>query len=1068
LRRLDESLTRRVTIVLADAGFGKSVLLGAWAATVPSAWYGIGPDDASLAVFVLGLAAAFQRRFPSLSRDLRLVVQTSLGPDGDESERATYVATLVCETLQQRLREELVLVFDDVHELGRRGPSVRLLAELCRQAPTRLHVVLSTRLEPPFPIQRLHGRGEVLEIDAAALAFSPEDVQVLVAAELGGDAELACTVHELTGGWPAAVRLTVEALRAVPADGRRDTIEALHRPGGRLFAYVAEEVFGRAAPGIRQLLRRLAPFERFNADLGKAVGVHAAAESLAALRRAGLLEARSGDGEWFGLHALVREFVRERWPLSEKEQEEVHTRAAAWFQTHGCFDEAIESLLTIGETAAIAAVLETHGPALLIAGKVETTIRAARQLPPRQRKASIEQLVGEAHEIRGEWDEALACFARAAGPAERLDAGLAWRLGLIHYLCGRLDEALQVYERAQVDGADAGDAALLLAWKASAHWLRGDAGRCRAAAEQAFSLASAAGDHRALAAAHTVLAMLAALTGDRLANDAHYQRALEYAERSGDVLQSLRVRTNRGSQRLEEGEYEEALAELEIATRLGDVTGFTYFRALALCNRGEARFRLGYLEEATADLEASKSLYQRAGSRMVCYPLVLLGDVYRERGDQALAQAFYEEALARAEESRDVQGLVPALAGLAQLLAVDDPERARALGDRAVAQGEGLAEVDALLAAGSAALAQRDRAAAGKSAEAAAARARLRRDRAGLARALELGALASGDRERRAIRLEEALSLWRGIANPLGQARAELLLGLTAGDAAGAARAEQAAKRLRGLGAQAYPAFLAAVLPSAARGARAPISVSTLGRFAVERDGGPVGRQEWQSKKARDLLKILVARRGRPTPRDVLMEALWPGQDPRRVSNRLSVASSTLRAVLDPERHYPADQFVETSGDAIRLQPANVDVDLEEFFEHAEKGLALRERAQGQEARAQLDAAETAYLGDFLEEDLYEDWAAPVREEARTLYVTVAAALAELTDAAGERDAAIRYRLRMLERDPYDESAHLGIVAALINAGRHGEARRTYREYVARMEEIGVEAAPFPNRKEPS
>jgi DNA-binding SARP family transcriptional activator len=194
------------------------------------------------------------------------------------------------------------------------------------------------------------------------------------------------------------------------------------------------------------------------------------------------------------------------------------------------------------------------------------------------------------------------------------------------------------------------------------------------------------------------------------------------------------------------------------------------------------------------------------------------------------------------------------------------------------------------------------------------------------------------------------------------------------------------------------------------------------------------------------------------------MESLWPGQERRRVSNRLSVAKSTVRSVLDPERVYPADHFIATIGDAIRLHLGNVDVDLEAFFEHAETGLELWKRGRVEEARFHLEAAETTYAGDFLEEDLYEDWAATLREEARALYTGVAAALADLAEASGDRNAAIRYRLRILERDPYDEGAHLGTVTALLRAGRHGEARRAYRDYVARMETIGVEAALFPTR----
>jgi DNA-binding SARP family transcriptional activator len=84
-----------------------------------------------------------------------------------------------------------------------------------------------------------------------------------------------------------------------------------------------------------------------------------------------------------------------------------------------------------------------------------------------------------------------------------------------------------------------------------------------------------------------------------------------------------------------------------------------------------------------------------------------------------------------------------------------------------------------------------------------------------------------------------------------------------------------------------------------------------------------------------------------------------------------------------------------------------------------------------------------------------------LREEARAVYISVASTLAELASATADRDTAIGYRLRVLERDGYDERSHLGLVSELSAAGRHGEARRAYRNYVDRMQRIGAEPVPF-------
>lgn len=232
------------------------------------------------------------------------------------------------------------------------------------------------------------------------------------------------------------------------------------------------------------------------------------------------------------------------------------------------------------------------------------------------------------------------------------------------------------------------------------------------------------------------------------------------------------------------------------------------------------------------------------------------------------------------------------------------------------------------------------------------------------------------------------------------------------------------------------------------------VFVRTLGGFRVLRGGDPVPSTAWQSRKARDLVKILVTRRGRPTTRESLISLLWPEEPADKVGNRLSVALSTARSVLTPPT-------VLAEGDTVRLNLDAVTVDVLAFLTRAQRGLH-EWRYHRAAAWPLLRSAEATYTGDFLEEDPYEDWTTALREEARLTYVQVATVLADVAGVAGEHITASRYCLRVLERDQYNEPAHLSLVRALTAAGSHGEARRRYHTYVTRMAEIDVEPRPFP------
>jgi DNA-binding SARP family transcriptional activator len=1053
-------VTRRLAIVTADAGFGKSSLLAAWSADVDCAWHTVTAGDRALSSLAIGIAGALRARMPELA-DMAVAASASTGVASDELRHAEAFGGLLCATLADRLTHDLVLVLDDVHEIAAAAASARLVESLCRQAPALLHLVLASRAEPPFAVDRLRGQGQVLELGAADLAFSVAEIEALLRPWLGdADPGLAVALHELTAGWPALVRLAVDALRPIPAAARARSLQELRAAGGTVFGYLAREVFEQEPAEVRQLLRTAALFDAFTPELCEELGVPGAADATDRLARRGRFLER--HGERWSLHQLIRGFALQAWPWSADEARVLHRGAGRWLETHGQLDDALQALAAGGADAEVAGLLARRGASMLAAGGAQTVTRYAELLPAELRDPAIEQLAGEAYTIRGQHDRALECFSRAASDTQPLAPPLAWRMVQAHLFRDDLDGALAVWARSDSAGrGDTADEALLFAWSSSILTRRGEVAQARALAERALRGATASGDDRALAGAHIAAGGVAPDDGDPLARDSHLELALEAAQRAGDLLQTVRVRNNKGSALLEVGLYREAIAELDAATALAELVGFAGLRALALMNRGLAYWCLGRLDEASTDYEAAITTYRQIGTREICYAIIGRGDVHRERGNIALARAAYEEGLQLAEHSGDLQGLVPGLYQLAKVLVDEEPEQALRMAERAVAYGWPDRSW-ALNALGWVALARGDRAGAAAAAQRASAAAREQRDRYGLAESLELTALCAPDPAAQTPLLEAALAIWRELGNHLHEVGTQLALArLSAGPAAHSA-AERAERKLRALGVRVSPSGPAGLLRFVALEPVVPVSVDTLGGFRLRRDGRPIRQEEWRSKKARDLLKLLLARRGHPTPRELVMEALWPAQDPVKLRNRLSVALSTLRSVLDPDRRFDPDHFIRADRDYLALDFDHVVVDVEILMHEASAGLELRAAGRATEAAERLEHAEAVYAGDFLEEDPYEDWAISLREEARAAYVGCARSLASDAVAAGDHGAATGYLLRILERDPYDEQAHLALVSTLIAARRHGDARRAYRTYVERMTDVGVEPTAFP------
>ncbi len=1038
-RLLDGAAGRRLTALVAPAGCGKTTLISQWATGRRAVWHTFTPGTTALPVAARMVLDELRKLVPDISPDLFLAVEALPGPDSDEATRgrADALAAAICQDVETHLQRDLFLVLDELHLVDEEPATIRFVAALSRAAPAALHLVTASRRPVPFQIARLVVEHQALVIDADDLAFTVHEVQELI-----GGADRSVAVHRRTGGWPVAVAL---AARSRLPEGGEPSIG----DDAALFDYLAEEVLTNEPPDVRQTLVAAAHLPWIDDDLAAAVGLGGAADLLRT-PRGSIYLTRTPGARGRELSPLVRSFILDRHPVPPDERTSLMRNAVRWYAAQGAFQEAL-ACATPDEPDLVVHVLELGGDEMLHLGMARDVLDAIEALDDERARPFV-LLEAEARQMTGDWEGATTCYESLAVDSGPMPPSIAWRLGFLHHMRGDLVAALDMYHRGMDgDGGDR-DRAALRGWAASAHWVRGERDQAKALAEAALVLATQANDSRSLATAHTVLAMVAALDGDRSTNDRHYLRALHHAERARDVTQTIRIRCNRGSHFLEQGELDEALTELDVAMRLSDLTGFELWRGMSRANRGQVLLLRGDLEEALADFREARSIFRALGSTLEAYPLAHIGDVHALRGHDALARTAYENAIRLAEGPADLQALVPALSGLARLIARSEPDRAADLAERAAAVPSVVSRVRALVACGHVALTFGDSERASLVAAEAATLARQRRDVPGLAEACELLAVAAPDRDEARRWLDDALQLWRSVRAPLFEARVQLRRAVLDRDVPAEERARAA---LASLGAAAATDRLDTPGHD--------VSIRCLGSFEVAVAGRRVPNEAWQSRVAREVLAMLVANRGRPLNREVIVDRLWPDDDPAKSANRLSVALSTIRGVLDPERRHPAGRYVTSGDEAVALDLEHVHVDVVDFLDRAQRGRSALRRGDTAAGLDLLRSAESVYLGDAFADHPFWEWATGLREEALAVQLETLDTLADADFATGHPDAGVRRLLRVLESDPYHEPAHLTLIRAMSVAGRHGTARRMYATYVARMGELGVEPAPFPD-----
>ncbi|MCH7998450.1 MAG: helix-turn-helix transcriptional regulator [Chloroflexi bacterium] len=381
IERLDQGIERKLTLVSAPAGFGKTTLLAEWLAATPASeratgWVSLDQSDNDPALFWAYFITALQTMRSGVGGNALSLLHSPQPPPIE-----SVLTTLINEI--NAIEDDFALILDDYHVVDAQ-PVHSAIAFLLDHLPPQMHLVIASRSDPPLPLARLRGRGESIELRASDLRFAPDEAAAFLNEVMGLDLSAAdvAALETRTEGWIAGLQLAALSMR-----GREDVsgfIKAFAGDDRYIVDYLVEEVLQRQPERVRSFLLQTSILDRLSGPLCDAVTDQGEGKGrLEALERGNLFVVPLDDKrQWYRYHHLFADVLRAHAMEEQPDRVPIlHRRASEWYEHNGLPADAIRHALAGEDFERAAGLMEPVGRPMMFTGGQETMLGWLKALP---------------------------------------------------------------------------------------------------------------------------------------------------------------------------------------------------------------------------------------------------------------------------------------------------------------------------------------------------------------------------------------------------------------------------------------------------------------------------------------------------------------------------------------------------------------------------------------------------------------------------------------------------------------------------------------------------------------